>query len=97
MRRGLGVECNRVGAGLQEVGHVPLGALDHQVHVKHRADLANLLSQRRDDQRSDRDRRYEVPVHHIDVDDPRAGVQHLSHLLAQPCEIGGQDRRRHAA
>jgi hypothetical protein len=34
-----------------------------------------------------------VPVHDVDVDHPRAGVQHLLDLLAQPIEVGGEDGR----
>ena len=37
-----------------------------------------------------------MPVHHVDVDHPRPGVEHLPDLLAQPREVGGEDRRRHA-
>ena len=94
MRRRLDVEGDRVGAGLDELAHVALGALDHQVHLEHRARLAHLLGERRDDQRADRDRRDEMPVHHVDVDHPRARVEHLPHLLAQAAEVGRQDRRR---
>ena len=38
------------------------------------------LAQRLDDERPHRDRRHEVPVHHVDVDHARAGVEHLLHL-----------------
>jgi hypothetical protein len=33
-----------------------------------------------------------VTVHDVDVDDGRAGVEDLADLLAQPPEVGGQDR-----
>jgi hypothetical protein len=33
-----------------------------------------------------------VPVHDVDVDEPRAGVEDLAHLLAEPCEVGAEDR-----
>ncbi len=92
----LGVEISDgVRAGLDELVDVALGTLDHQVHVAHRPRRVRLLAQRRDDDRPDRDRRHEVPVHHIDVNHPRTRVQHLPDLLAQPPEVGGQNRRRH--
>ncbi len=50
VRGGLGVEGDRVGAGLQELGDLALGSLDHQVHVEQRPDLLDLLAQRRDDE-----------------------------------------------
>ena len=37
----------------------------------------------------------EVAVHHVDVDHPGAGVQHLAHLFAHAAEVRRQDRRSH--
>ena len=37
-----------------------------------------------------------MPVHHVHMDHARARVQHLPDLLAQPREVRGQDRGRHA-
>ena len=34
-----------------------------------------------------------MAVHHVDVDDPRAGGHHLLDLGAEPREVGGEDRR----
>ena len=90
VRRGLGVERDRVGAGLHELGDVALGALDHQVHVEHRPRRVRLLAQRGHDQRPDRDRRHEVPVHHVHVDHPRAGVA----APPPPARAAGRSRRR---
>ena len=86
----------RVGAGLGERVDLALGPLDHQVHVEHRTGAVDALAQRRDDDRPHRDRRDEVAVHDVDVDDPRAGVEHLLHLRAEAREVGGEDRRRDA-
>ena len=72
VRRCLGVERDRVGARLDELGDVTLRTLDHQMHVEQAADLLDLLAQRGDDQRADRDRRHEMTVHHVDVDHTRA-------------------------
>ena len=36
-------------------------------------------------------------VHHVEVHEIRAGVDHGAHFLAQPREVGGEQRRRDAA
>ena len=74
-----------------------LRPLDHQVAVDDRAGVMDLVGDRGDDQRADRDRRHEVAVHDVDVDDPSAGGEHLVDLLAEPGEVGGEDRGRDAA
>ena len=71
---------------------VALRPVDHQVDVEHRARGVDLLGERLDDQRAHGDRRDEVAVHDVDVDDRRAGVEHVAHLLAQAGEVGGEDR-----
>ncbi len=48
---------------------------------------------RLDDRRAHREIRHEVPVHHVDVDAIGSGLRRLRHLLAQACEIGGENRR----
>ena len=72
-------------------------ALDHQVDVERAAGVVDLVGDRGDDQRADRDRRDEVAVHDVDVDHPGAGVDHLGDLRAEPREVGGEDRRRDPA
>ncbi len=96
MRSRLDVHGDVVGARLRELRHLPLGALDHQVHVDDRPGAVHLIGQRADHQGAERDRRDEVPVHHVDVDDARAGRQHLGDLRAQAGEIRRQDRGRDA-
>ena len=54
------------------------------------------VAQRLDGDRAHRDRRDEVAVHDVDVDDRRAGGDHLRDLLAQPAEVGAEDRRSDA-
>ena len=71
-----------------EVGDLALGALDHEMDVEERAEVP----QRLDRVRPHRDRRHEVAVHDVDVDDGGAGVEDGGDLLAQPAEVGGQDR-----
>ena len=76
-----------------EVLHVALGALDHQMDVEQDVEVA----QRRHGLRAHRQRRDEVAVHDVDVDDLGAGVDDRLHLLAQAAEVGGQDRGGDAA
>jgi len=47
-----------------------------------------------DDDRAHGDRRHEVTVHDVDVDDLGAGGEDRADLLAEPCEVGAEDRRR---
>ena len=68
----LRVKGHRVGARPDELRDLAHGTLDHEVDVDHRARLADLLGEPGDDQRTDRDRRDEVTIHHIDVDHARA-------------------------
>ena len=49
VRRRLDVDGDAVGAGLGELGHVALGALDHQVHVDDPPGLVDQLGDRADD------------------------------------------------
>ena len=90
VRRRLGVDGDRVGAGARELGDLALGPLDHQVHVEHAAGRVDLLGERGDDQRPDRDRRDEVAVHHVDVDHARARL----HDRRRPARPGARSRPR---
>ena len=92
VRRRLGVDRDPVGAGLGELGDVALRALDHEVHVEVGL-VGQRLAQRGDDHRAERDRRDEVAVHDVAVDDARARVHDLAHLRGEVGEVGGQDRR----
>ena len=77
---------------LANSGDLALGALDHHVDVDQRAGVVDAVGERGDDQRPHRERRHEVAVHDVDVDDARAGVEHLADLVAQAGEVGGEDR-----
>jgi len=81
--RRLAMEGDRVGAGGGEGLDVALRRLDHQVDVDRAAGGVDPVGDRGRDQRSDRDRRDEVAVHHVEVDHPRAGVHHLLDLSPQ--------------
>ncbi len=95
VRRGLPVHDQRVGSRGGELVDAPLRALDHEVNVEDSAAVVDEVSEGIDDQRSDRDRRHEVAVHHVHVDHASAGIHHLLDLLAEAGEVGGQDRGGH--
>ena len=40
--------------------------------------------------------RHEMPVHHVDMHKVRAGFGDGGNFLAEPCKIGGEDRRGNA-
>jgi len=90
------VHDQRVGAGRDELLDAALGPLHHQVDVERAALLVDQIAQGLHDHRPDRDRRHEVAVHDIHVDDARARVHQLLDLLAEPREVGREDRGRHA-
>jgi hypothetical protein len=93
----LGVDGDAVRSGLCHRLDLALGSLDHQVHVDDRAAGVHALGDRLDDQRTERDRRNEVAVHHVDVDHPRPGPHHLIDLAPEPGEVSRKDRRRQLA
>jgi hypothetical protein len=57
------------------------------VHVDGTARAVHLVGDRRDDEWADRDRRNEMAVHHVDVNQASAGGHHLGDLLAQAREV----------
>src|SRR4051812_20259834 len=89
VRRRLGVDGDVGGAGLREVRDVALRALHHQVHVVGDVGQAE-LDERAQHLRAHRQRRHEVAVHDVDVDDAGARVDDLGDLGA---EAGGGGRR----
>ena len=91
------MDVDRIGAGRREVGDVTLGPVDHEVYVEPAAGGVDRVAQRLHDQRPDRDRRDEVPVHDIDVDDAGAGIHDRGHLVAEASEVGREYRRSDAA
>ena len=64
-----------------------------QVRVDDPTGVVDLVGDRGGEQRPDRDRRHKVPVHHIDVEDPRSGLHHLGDLRPQSREVRREDRR----
>ncbi len=88
----LRVEGDIAGAGLGEIGDNAIHRLDHEMHVDIRANA--VLAQRLAHQRTDGQVRHVVIVHDIEVDHVGAGREHVVHLLAEPGEIGGENRWR---
>ena len=87
------MERDVVRPGLGELLDVTIGLLDHQVDVDRATRVVDEVRDRGRHQRPDRDGRDEVTVHHVDVDEARAGGHHLLDLRAEPREVGGEDRR----
>src|SRR5205809_5588988 len=87
---GLAMDDQVVSAGPGEVLEIAFGLDDHQMHVDR---LRRRLAHRLDDNRADRDVRYETPVHHIDMDPVSPRLVNCPDLVGEPAEIGGQDRR----
>jgi hypothetical protein len=95
VRRGLDVEGDVVGAGLDVLDGAAVRPVDHQVDVEHGL-RGERLAQRVDDDRAERDRRDEVAVHDVAVDQPGARGHDLLHLGGQAGEVGGEDAGRDA-
>ena len=77
-------------AGLCEGLHISLGVLDHQVRFQR--ELRDTL-EGPNDQRSNRDVRNEVAIHHIDMDPIGTRRLRLLDLLAKARKVGREDRR----
>ena len=88
--RGLAMHQQMIGAGLGEIVEVTLGLDDHQMDVDR---LCRRLAHRGDNDRADRDVGDKPPIHHVDMDPVGAGPVDRPHLVAEPAEIGRQDRR----
>ena len=93
MRPRLGMDRDDVSARGRELRHESIDRGDHEMHVerKRRAGSQGLY-----DHRADREVGDEMAVHHVDMNPIGAGRGHGAHLLAQPREIGREDRRGYA-
>ena len=63
---------------------------DHEVHVQ---GLGRGAPHRFDDDGTEANRRYEAPVHHVDMDPVCARGIDRTHLFGEAAEVGRQDRR----
>src|SRR5919109_3741864 len=78
-------------AGGREIIEVLLGLDDHQMDVQgKRSQLAHSLYYLRTEGKV----RHEAPVHDVNVDPVRACFRDHRDLVAQPREVGAQNRRR---
>ena len=77
-------------AGVRELLEVPLRRVHHQVAVQHEVRAG---TQRGHDDAAQRDRRDEMTIHDVDVDDVGIGLHELD-LVGQMGEVGREDGRR---
>src|SRR6185295_6919885 len=91
MRNGFDVHRHHAGTGGDEVVDEAIGIVDHQVHVERAG--GDALDGANDD-RTDRDRRHEVSVHHINVNEIGAAALGGGDVTAQSGEVGGEDGGR---
>ncbi len=74
---------------LAKAANVRIRRRDHQVHVEQ---LPGQRPEPVQDDRTHRDVRHEMPVHHVHMDVIRARRLDGADFLAQPREIGREDR-----
>ena len=67
--------------------------VDHQMAVECAAALVHERRDRLQHDRADRHGLDEMSVADVEVEDTHTGVQERLDLLAEPCEVGGVDRR----
>ena len=89
MRAGLGMHGDDVGAGFGEGLDEGIARRDHQMHVE---ELLRMRAQRLHHVGADGDVGHEMPVHDVDMDPIAAGGIDGAHLLAEPGEVGREDR-----
>ena len=70
--------------GVLELLEVIFGLLDHHVYFQRQA---GLRSYGLHDDRTKRDRRHELTIHHVNVQTVRAGLLRLGDLLSKPGKI----------
>ena len=80
-----------LGASAGEVGHERIDRRDHQMHVEGQR---RVRPQCFHHARPDGEIRHEVPIHDVNMEVIGAGSGDRAHFLAEPREIGRQDRRR---
>src|SRR3954469_17800835 len=89
MRTRLRMYRNDVRAGLGERVEERIDRRNHQMDVER---FGCVRAKRLHDRWTDRDVGYEVTVHHIDMNPVGARLVDRAHFLAEPGEVGGEDR-----
>ena len=86
----LHVDLNRLRARLRERFEIQVGTRHHQmdIAVEIRLDAAR----KRHDVGTEREVRYEVGIHHVDVQRLRAGLRHPRDFRAENAEVGREKR-----
>ena len=74
------------GAGCGEVGHDAIDGTNHQMHVDRRRNA--VFAQGLAHQRADRQIRDVMVVHHVEVDQVRAGGQYRVNFRAEARKVG---------
>ena len=89
------MDGNPRGAGPRELPDQPVHRPGHQMHVDGgRAPAVGAAGQRFTHHRPEGEVRDEVVVHHVEVDEIRSRPSDRAHLVAEACEIGGEEGRR---
>jgi hypothetical protein len=70
-------------------------ALDHQMDIHCATGSMHLSGYGAADERPNRDRRHEMSIHHVEVDDACARLHDHLDLFAETGEVGGENRRCH--
>ena len=81
----LGVERDVAGAGLCEVRNNAIDWLNHEVNIDRRFDA--VVPQGVTNQRSNRQVRHEMIIHHVEMHDVGASIQYGVDVIAQAGEI----------
>ena len=92
--RCLDVKGHRVRTRLRELREVVDGVVDHQMAVDDPSGGVDRRGDRAEDDRPDRDRRDEMPVAAVEVEDPATTREQCLDLLTEPVEVGRVERRR---
>src|SRR5438552_5697614 len=87
----LGMNRDGVGAGLGESFEIAVDWRDHQMDVK---GFPRHWPDRGHHHRAEADIGHEMPIHHVDMYPVGARLIDGAHLIAEPGEIGGEDRGR---
>ena len=85
---GFDVKSDHVGTGIDEVAHIAIRFIDHQVHIQ---ESVGGLTQGFDHRCTDGQIGNEVPVHDIDMDPVCSRTDDVFHVPGQATEIGRED------
>ena len=93
MRTCFGMNGDDIGTRFGKIAHIGIDGRDHQMHIEN---LGAVRAQGFNDSRANRQIRYEMPVHHIDMNIIRARCINRADLLPQFGKVCGKNRGRNA-